>query len=87
MLSRSPCSGDEGIESDIDALINSYKLYRIYSTVDVDSGFGRSHTVPTGDGANIYFDPKVNARYQTGFLSSSPSTPAAELAHEVLGIV
>ena len=87
MLSRDPCGGDEGIESNIDNLINSPNLYRIHPTVDVDTGFGRSHTVPfaTGDGADIYFDPNTSAYYPSGFLRTSPITPAAELAHELLG--
>ncbi len=87
ILSRNSCSGDEGIESNVDALINSPKLYRIHPTVDVDTGFGRSHTVPfpTGGGADIYFDPNVDTRYATGLFSSEPATPASELAHEVLG--
>jgi len=88
-LYRKPCGEEnECIENDIDELINSPNLYRIHPTVDVETGFGRSHTVPfpDGKGADIYFDPNLkDVEYATGFLRSKPSTPASELAHEVLG--
>jgi hypothetical protein len=40
--------------------------------------------VPTGSGADIYFDPKVDANYVSG-LFPYPLRPGAELAHELLG--
>ncbi len=83
-LKRPPCKGDEGIESDIDELIKSGKLYRIFAHL-YPEGYGRSQTVPTNSGADIYFDPNVSANYRSGIFSVSASTPAGELAHELLG--
>jgi hypothetical protein len=86
ILSRSPCENDESIESDIDELISSPDLYRIFPYLPVDTGFGRSHTVPRSEGgADIFFDPNVNATYDAGWFRRRYFTPAAELAHEVLG--
>ncbi|GBC59946.1 hypothetical protein DENIS_0888 [Desulfonema ishimotonii] len=82
MLSRTPCDNDGSIEADIDELILSENLYRIFAHLS-ENGWGRSSTVPTNTGADIYFDPDVNANYPSGFLSTSPITPAAELAHEL----
>jgi len=84
MLSRSPCEGDEGTESLVDELINSDRLYKIYDNLYSD-GTGRSQSVPTAYGGDIYFDPNVDANYFTGPFSQAPITPAAELAHELLG--
>jgi hypothetical protein len=84
MLSRSKCEGDESIESDIDELIASDKVFKIHPNLSED-GWGRSSTVPTEYGADIFFDPNVDANYPSGFLSVSPITPAAELAHELIG--
>ena len=84
MLARLPCMGDESIEADIDELIASDKLYRIHAHLYA-GGYGRAQTVPTARGADIYFDPDVDANYISGPLSLSPTTPAAELAHELLG--
>ncbi len=86
ILSRDGCKDDESIEADIGQLINSSNLYRIYPYLPTDSGFGRSHTVarPEG-GADIFFDPNVNANYDAGWFRLRPMTPAAELAHELLG--
>ena len=83
---RTPCAGDEDIESDIDELTDSPNLYRIHPYLPDDTGFGRSHTVPRPEGgADIYFDPNVHASYRSGFIKTSFITPSAELAHELLG--
>ena len=85
MLSRSPSPyEDKDIESDIDELIASPKSYRIFPYLNPE-GHGRAETVPTECGGDIYFDPDVQANYISGFLSVSRITPAAELAHELLG--
>lgn len=84
ILSRKPCEGDKDIESDIDELIRSDKIYRIFDHLSPD-GWGRASTVPTNDGADIFFDPNVNANYRSGLFSYSPATPTGELAHELLG--
>ena len=84
LLSREPCKDDEDIESDIDELIDSNNLYQIFDHLSPD-GWGRSSTALTIDGADIFFDPKVNANYRSGLFSFSSATPAGELAHELLG--
>ena len=63
ILSRSRCKGDESIEADVDELIASERLYRIFSHL-YERGWDRSQTVPTNVGADIYFDPNVDATYQ-----------------------
>jgi RHS repeat-associated protein len=83
-LSRQSSDRDCGIEKDVDELIASDKLYRIFDHL-YPEGFGRSQTVPTDLGGDIYYDPNVNASYISGFLDVSIITPAAELAHELLG--
>ncbi len=82
MLSRTPCDNDGDIENDIDELINSDKLYRIFANLS-PSSWGRASTIRTENGADIHFDPNVDANYQSGPFSYSPITPAAELAHEL----
>ncbi|WDP93109.1 MAG: RHS repeat-associated core domain-containing protein [Desulfobacter sp.] len=84
MLDRGACSNDEGIESAIDELMRSDKLFRIYPHLS-PKGWGRASTRETFEGADIYFDPEVNANYFTGVFSQDLMTPAAELAHELLG--
>ena len=86
ILARTSCQNDEGIESDIDELINTQNVYRIYPYLPTGTGFGRAHTVARNSGgADIYFDPNVHTTYSIGFLQRKPITPAAELAHELLG--
>jgi RHS repeat-associated protein len=84
ILSRCSSSNDEGIESDIDKLIASDKLFRIFPYLN-PNGWGSSETVITDLGADIYFDPTADANYRSGSLKFSPGTPASELAHELLG--
>lgn len=84
MLSRTSSKGDESIECDVDELIGSGKVYRIFAHRSPEH-LGAALTVPTLDGADIFFDPKIELSYSSGFLKTSRHTPASALAHELLG--